>query len=199
MLLQHRHHAAHHHLALRLRSALPPSPPGSGAPAPDPSRNTSCIRTTWWRRWCAVRRAPAPASADWPHRSVRPAPPAPIMVCASSMKRMIGVGEDLHLFDQALQPVLEFALDAGAGLQQRQIERAQRDVLQHRRHVAVRRCAARSLPPPPSCRRPPRRRGSGLFCRRRVRMSMTCRISKSRPSTGSILPFLAFSVRLTVN
>ena len=30
----------------------------------------------------------------------------------------------------------------------------------------------------------------GLFCRRRIRMSTTWRISKSRPSTGSILPFL---------
>ena len=30
-------------------------------------------------------------------------------------------------------------------------------------------------------------------------MSTTWRISKSRPSTGSILPVLAFSVRLTVN
>ena len=30
----------------------------------------------------------------------------------------------------------------------------------------------------------------GLFCRRRVRMSMTWRISKSRPMTGSISPLL---------
>ena len=38
----------------------------------------------------------------------------------------------------------------------------------------------------------------GLFCRRRVRMSMTWRISASRPSTGSILPLLALPVRSTV-
>ena len=56
-------------------------------------------------------------------------PPAPIMVCASSMNRMMGVGDDLHFFDQALQAILEFALDARARLQQRQVERAQGDVL----------------------------------------------------------------------
>ena len=39
----------------------------------------------------------------------------------------------------------------------------------------------------------------GLFCRRRVRMSMVRRISASRPTTGSILPASARSVRLTVN
>ncbi len=47
-------------------------------------------------------------------------------------------GRGLHLLDQPLQPVLEFALHAGAGLQQRQIERAQGDVLQYRRHIAMR-------------------------------------------------------------
>ena len=52
------------------------------------------------------------------------------------MNRMIGVGGVLHLLDQSLQPILELALHAGAGLQQREIERAQRDVLERRRHVA---------------------------------------------------------------
>ena len=33
-------------------------------------------------------------------------------------------GRGLHFLDQALQAVFEFALDAGAGLQQREIERA---------------------------------------------------------------------------
>ena len=45
------------------------------------------------------------------------------------MNRMIGVGERLHLVDHLLQPVLELALHAGAGLQQAEVERAQRDVL----------------------------------------------------------------------
>ena len=107
-------------------------------------------------------------------------------------------GRGLHFFDQALQPVLEFALDARAGLQQGQIERAQRDVLQRRGHVALGDAQAKPsttavLPTPASPVR------IGLFWRRRVRMSTIWRISKSRPRTGSILPFLAFSVRLTVN
>ena len=57
-------------------------------------------------------------------------------VCASSMNRMIGFGRRLDLVDDPLEPVLELALDAGAGLQQAEVERAQRDVLQRRRHVA---------------------------------------------------------------
>jgi hypothetical protein len=35
----------------------------------------------------------------------------------------------------------------------------------------------------------------GLFFRRRARMSIICRISRSRPNTGSISPFFAFSVK----
>ena len=42
----------------------------------------------------------------------------------------------LDLVDHRLQPVLELALHAGAGLQQAEVERAQRDVAQRRRHVA---------------------------------------------------------------
>ena len=64
-------------------------------------------------------------------------PPAPIMVWASSMNRMMGVGRCLDLFDQTLEPVLELALDAGAGLQQGQVERADLHILQRRRHVAL--------------------------------------------------------------
>ena len=39
----------------------------------------------------------------------------------------------------------------------------------------------------------------GLFCRRRIRMSTTSRISRSRPCTGSMLPALACAVRSVVN
>ena len=60
------------------------------------------------------------------------------MVCASSMNRMIGVRRGLDLGDDRLEPVLELALHAGAGLQQRQVERAERDVAERRRHVARR-------------------------------------------------------------
>ena len=43
----------------------------------------------------------------------------------------------LHLLDQSLQTILEFAFDAGTRLEQREVERAQRDVAQHGRHVAI--------------------------------------------------------------
>ena len=52
------------------------------------------------------------------------------------MNRMIGLRRGLDFVDHRLQPVLEFALDAGAGLQQAEVERAEGDVLQGRRHVA---------------------------------------------------------------
>ena len=63
----------------------------------------------------------------------------------------------LHLLDQPLEAVLELAFDARARLQQRQVERAQRDVLAAAAARRRRRCAWRSLPPRPSCRRRPRR------------------------------------------
>jgi hypothetical protein len=43
----------------------------------------------------------------------------------------------LHLVDHALEPLLELALHAGAGLHQPDVEHAHGDVLQHRRHVAL--------------------------------------------------------------
>ena len=39
----------------------------------------------------------------------------------------------------------------------------------------------------------------GLFWRRRIRISIICLISSSRPRTASIFPCLAASVKLTVN
>ena len=51
---------------------------------------------------------------------------------------MIGVGGVLHFFDQALQPILEFALYARTGLEQSQVERADMHVLQRRRNIALR-------------------------------------------------------------
>ncbi len=52
------------------------------------------------------------------------------------MNRMIGVRRGLDFVDHRFEPVLEFALDARAGLQQAQVERAQGDSLQRGRHVA---------------------------------------------------------------
>jgi hypothetical protein len=54
-------------------------------------------------------------------------------------------GRVLDLLDQPLEPVLELALHAGARLQQRQVERADGDVAQRRRHVALRHALREAL------------------------------------------------------
>ena len=59
------------------------------------------------------------------------------MVWASSMNRMIGTRRCLDLGDDLLEPVLELPLDPGAGLEQAEVERAQHDVLERRRDVAL--------------------------------------------------------------
>ena len=100
------------------------------------------------------------------------------------MNRIIGRGRGLDLVDDRFEPIFEFPLHSGAGLQQSQVERADRDVLQRRaaRHPTATRSANPSttavLPTPASPVR------IGLFCRRRVRISMICRISASRPQHG---------------
>ena len=47
-----------------------------------------------------------------------------------------GRGRSLHLVDDGTQPLLEFALHRGAGLHQPDVERAEPDPLELRRHVA---------------------------------------------------------------
>ena len=54
------------------------------------------------------------------------------------MNRMMGMGEDFDFLDQAFQPILEFTFDSRSGLQQRKIQRANGDVAQRRRHIALR-------------------------------------------------------------
>ncbi len=49
-----------------------------------------------------------------------------------------GFRAGLDLFDHAFEPVLEFALDAGAGLQQAEIQRQQFRAVQDRRYVVLR-------------------------------------------------------------
>ena len=135
------------------------------------------------------RLAASPCPAD---------PPAPIIVCASSMKRMIGTGEaftslmtDLRRFSNS--PLIPApacrsprsrtwiaTFWSGGGTSPSAILRANPST------TAV-------LPTPASPVR------MGLFWRRRIRMSTICRISISRPRTGSISPFCALAVRLTVN
>ena len=134
------------------------------------------------------------AASSWPA-----APPAPISVCASSMNRMIGFGLAFDLVDHRL------AAGSRTRPSCRRRPAAGRDRACAARHPssaggtspAAMRSAKPSttavLPTPASPVR------IGLFCRRRVRMSMTWRISESRPRTGSILPACARAVRSMVN
>ncbi|MCY1213127.1 hypothetical protein D9M72_248900 [compost metagenome] len=147
-----------------------------------------------------VRRLPR-ASAGLSRLAASPvpaAPPAPTSVWISSMNRMIGVGElctssitwrrrcsnsPFMLAPACKRPmssVSSFTSFNCGGTSPR-----------------ARRCAKPSttavLPTPASPV------SSGLFWRRRMRMSTIWRISSSRPVTGSISPFLAFSVRSTAN
>ena len=66
------------------------------------------------------------------------APPAPIKRVRLVHEQDDGLGRGLHFVDHLAEPVLELPLHAGAGLQQADVEREQRDVLQRRRHVAPR-------------------------------------------------------------
>ena len=133
------------------------------------------------------------AASFWPA-----APPAPIRVCASSMNRMIGTGDfltssmtDLSRFSNSpftpapacnspRSSAFTATFFSGGGTSPSAIRRAIPST------TAV-------LPTPASPVR------IGLFCRRRMRMSIIRRISGSRPITGSILPAFAWAVRSVVN
>ena len=143
-----------------------------------------------------VRRVPR-ASAGLRRLAASPvpaAPPAPIRVCASSMNRMIGFGEactssmtERRRFSNSpfmLAPACRSPMSSvqictslrSGGTSPRAIRSAKPST------TAV-------LPTPASPVR------IGLFCRRRIRMSTICRISSSRPVTGSMSPARARAVR----
>jgi hypothetical protein len=98
------------------------------------------------------------------------------------------IGGLLHGVDDIFQTLLEFTLDPGARLQQAQVEVAYADRLEAVRNIAFSDAQGqafdqRGLAHPGFATR------IGLFLRRRLRMSMTWRISSSRPNTGrSALP-----------
>jgi hypothetical protein len=124
-------------------------------------------------------------------------PPAPIIVCASSMNRMMGVGE---FFTSSMSPLRRFSnspfTPAPACSSARSSER--NDTVRSGSGTspsAMRRANPSTTAVFPTPASPTR---MGLFWRRRVRMSTTCRTSKSRPSTGSIFPARALAVRSTV-
>ena len=101
----------------------------------------------------------------------------------------------LDLVNHGLQALFEFALDRRSGLHQADIQHMQVDIAQLRWNIPrAKRWANPSttavLPTPASPVR------IGLFCLRRIRISMIWRISASRPTTGSIAPSRARCVRL---
>ena len=132
---------------------------------------------------------------------------SPVPGCAAGADQRVGLvdeqddrlGRRLDLVDDLPQPLLELALHAGAGLQQADVERAQRrrpSAAAARRRAAMRSAKPSTTAVLPTPASPVR---IGLFCRRRIRMSTIWRISSSRPTIGSISPLRAFSVRSMAN
>ena len=121
-------------------------------------------------------------------------PPAPISVCASSMNRITGVGEDCtsSITERRRCSNSPF-IEAPACI--RPISSAQTftPLSGGGTSPAATRCAKPSaiavLPTPASPVR------IGLFWRRRISTSMTWRISSSRPRIGSMPPARALAVR----
>ena len=147
-----------------------------------------------------VRKVPR-ASAGFRRLAASPVPawpPAPISVCASSMNRMIGVGEDCtsSITERSRCSNSPF-IDAPACMRPTSRTQSLTPLSGGGTSPEAMRCAKPSttavLPTPASPVR------IGLFCRRRIRTSMTWRTSSSRPRIGSISPALALAVRSWLN
>ena len=119
------------------------------------------------------------------------------MVWASSMNRMTGCGEALT---SAMTDFRRFSNSprTPAPAWSRARSRTRRDTLRRgggTSPATIRRARPSTTAVLPTPASPVR---IGLFCRRRVKMSTSCRTSKSRPRTGSISPWRARAVRSTV-
>ena len=147
-----------------------------------------------------VRNVPR-ASAGFSRLAASPvpaAPPAPISVCASSMNRMIGLGEDCtssitwrSRFSNSpfmLAPACSRPTSSVRRLTSRSIGGTSPWTMR-----SAKPSTTAVLPTPASPVR------IGLFCRRRISTSTTWRISWSRPTIGSSSPLRARSVRSTEN
>ncbi|MNQ13775.1 hypothetical protein D3C85_267010 [compost metagenome] len=132
------------------------------------------------------------AASFWPA-----CPPAPIMVWASSMNRMMGDGlfftSSITFFSRFSNSPLTLAPACNRPMSStRNVTSASAGGTSPATMRSARPSTTAVLPTPASPVR------MGLFCRRRVRMSIIWRISASRPITGSILPSRARSVRFAV-
>ena len=126
------------------------------------------------------------------------APPAPISVWASSMNNMMGCGDDCtssitcrRRFSNS--PFMLAPACSSPTSRVRSCTSLSCGGMSPRTMRWAKPSTTAVLPTPASPTR------MGLFCRRRIRMSTTWRISPSRPMMGSIFPARACSVRSVVN
>ncbi len=133
------------------------------------------------------------AASFWPA-----CPPAPMMVCASSMNRMIGFGlfltSSITFFRRFSNSPFTLAPACSRPMSSvRSVTPCSGGGTSLAATRSARPSTTAVLPTPASPVR------IGLFWRRRIRMSTTWRISASRPITGSMRPSPAACVRSTVN
>ncbi len=147
-----------------------------------------------------VRRVPR-ASAGFSRLAASPvpaAPPAPINVCASSMNRMMGFGEDCTSSMTwrsrcSNSPFIEAPACSRPTSSTRRLTSASAGGTSPAAMRSAKPSTTAVLPTPASPVR------IGLFCRRRISTSITWRISASRPTIGSSSPLRARSVRSVQN
>jgi hypothetical protein len=181
----------------------PRAPAGTDAPGQRPFRCVSCTRRGSWRRCSAIHRGRGRASACWP-ASMAPSAACPRRpcVCSSSMNRMmLALGILGDLLQHGLQPIFELAAELGARPPwPAMIERQRRACPSGTRaHRSLHDALGNALHDGGLAH-------TWLTDQHRIvlgtSLQSTCmarRISSSRPMTGSILPFLACSVRSTQN
>ena len=143
-----------------------------------------------------VRRVPR-ASAGFSRLAASPvpaAPPAPISVWASSMKRMIGFAEACtsSMTERSRFSNSPFMLAPAWSSPTSRTQSCTSFSEGGTSPLAIRSAKPSATAVFPTPASPVR---MGLFWRRRIRMSMTCRISSSRLVTGSIWPARARAVR----
>ena len=146
-----------------------------------------------------VRSSPR-ASAGFSKLAASPCPagpPAPIRVCASSMKRMTGCGEAATSAITDLRRCSNSPLTlAPACSKPKSTSRMEtRRSAGGTSPAAIRKASPSTIAVLPTPASPVR---IGLFCRRRINTSMIWRISASRPSMGASWPARARAVRSTV-
>ena len=125
------------------------------------------------------------------------APPAPIRVWASSMNRMTGISDALT---SSITDLSRFSNSPRTPAPACKRPRSSARISTPWRTSGTSPCTMRRARPSTTAVLPTPASPTtiGLFLRRRPRMSTICRISRSRPNTGSIFPARAWAVKSTV-